>query len=127
MALADDIGGVKVLIKNINDIFLEELTVDTIKTLIQAILSKIEARNQKAFIFFTLESDSKVLFLSAASEDLVKEKNSIYNASNRVKEAAKICGGGGGGRPNFAQAGGKDPSKIPEVLSRLLEDLKAPL
>ena len=34
---------------------------------------------------------------------------------NLVKQAAILCGGNGGGRPDFAQAGGKDPSKASEV------------
>ena len=38
-------------------------------------------------------------------------------AGNIVKAAATVCGGGGGGRPNMAQAGGKDPSKIDEALA----------
>ena len=39
-----------------------------------------------------------------------------------VKEAAAVCGGGGGGRPDMAQAGGKDPSKLEEAL-RIAEEL----
>ena len=36
---------------------------------------------------------------------------------NLIKEVASIVGGGGGGRPNMAQAGGKLPEKIPEALA----------
>jgi alanyl-tRNA synthetase len=38
------------------------------------------------------------------------------HAGNIIKEVAKIAGGGGGGRPDMAQAGGKDPSKLQEAL-----------
>ena len=38
-----------------------------------------------------------------------------------VKEATKICGGGGGGKPDLAQAGGKDPSKLDEALRHVGE------
>ena len=38
-------------------------------------------------------------------------------AGDWVKEAAKITGGGGGGRPNMAQAGGKDPAKLADALA----------
>ena len=41
---------------------------------------------------------------------------------NLVRQAAMLCGGNGGGRPDFAQAGGKDPSKANEVLP-LIEGL----
>jgi alanyl-tRNA synthetase len=47
---------------------------------------------------------------------LVKEG---YSAGNLVKEAAAICGGGGGGKPQVAQAGGKDPTKIKEALMKV--------
>jgi len=39
------------------------------------------------------------------------------HAGNIVKEAARVVGGGGGGRPDFAQAGGRDPSKLDEALA----------
>ena len=42
-----------------------------------------------------------------------------------IREAAKICGGGGGGRPDMAQAGGKDASKINDALKAVEEALKA--
>jgi len=40
---------------------------------------------------------------------------------------AKICGGGGGGRPNLAQAGGKDASKLPEALEAAGHQLRSAL
>jgi len=56
----------------------------------------------------------KVSFVAAVSEDLIKKG---LKAGDWVKEAAKITGGGGGGRPNLAQAGGKDASKVDDALS----------
>jgi len=38
------------------------------------------------------------------------------HAGNIVKEVAKVAGGGGGGRPDMAQAGGKQPEKLSEAL-----------
>ena len=46
------------------------------------------------------------------------------NAANLLKEIAGCVGGGGGGRPNMAQAGGKDPSGIPNAIEKSKEVLK---
>ncbi len=56
----------------------------------------------------------KVSLAVKVSKDLVERG---LHAGNIVKEAARVAGGGGGGRPDFAQAGGKDPSKLAEALA----------
>jgi alanyl-tRNA synthetase len=50
-----------------------------------------------------------------------KDLTAKIQAGRIVKELAPIVGGGGGGRPDFAEAGGKDPSKIGELLSKAPE------
>ncbi len=62
--------------------------------------------------------DGKVLFVIKGTKDLVERG---FHAGNLVREVAKIAGGGGGGRPDFAQAGGKDASKIDEALAEAVE------
>lgn len=62
--------------------------------------------------------DNKVSFVSMATKDVV---NKGIHAGNIIKEVAKIAGGGGGGRPDMAQAGGKEPSKIKEALNAVDE------
>ncbi|HEY8665907.1 MAG TPA: alanine--tRNA ligase [Tepidisphaeraceae bacterium] len=57
--------------------------------------------------------DGKVTFVAAVSDDLIARG---LKAGDWVRETAKVAGGGGGGRPQMAQAGGKDPSKISEAL-----------
>jgi alanyl-tRNA synthetase len=57
--------------------------------------------------------DGKPVIIAAVSDDLVKQG---IHAGNIVKQVAAVVGGSGGGRPNLAQAGGKDPSKLPEAL-----------
>jgi len=59
--------------------------------------------------------DGKVSFVAAVSDDLIAKG---LKAGDWVREAAKVAGGGGGGRPQMAQAGGKDPSKVADALSR---------
>ena len=58
------------------------------------------------------ESDGKVQIVVAVTPDLT----SRVKAGQIVKEIAPIVGGGGGGRPDFAEAGGKQPEKIDEML-----------
>ena len=48
-------------------------------------------------------------------------------AGDIIKNIAMIVGGGGGGRPQFAQAGGKSPDKIPQALERAVEIIKLTL
>lgn len=60
--------------------------------------------------------DGKVNFIAKANDKAVK--NGVH-CGNIVKELAKICGGGGGGRPNMAQAGGKDASQLKAALQAL--------
>ena len=62
-------------------------------------------------IFFALVSE-KVIFVC-------KNKTDKVNAGSLVKEAAIITSGNGGGRPDFAQAGGKDVTKVDEALSKV--------
>ena len=58
-------------------------------------------------------SSGKITFAAAVSPDAIK---SGAHAGNIVREVAKITGGNGGGKPDFAMAGGKDASKIDQAL-----------
>lgn len=66
------------------------------------------------FVFLASSVDDKVIFVA-------KSNRKDLNAGQVVKEAAIICGGNGGGRPDFAQAGGKDISRIKAALQRVKE------
>ena len=70
-------------------------------------------RNNKGLdlVLLAYANDSKVTFVCATSPK--------YDARAVVKEACSICGGGGGGKPDLAQAGGKDPSKLMNALEHL--------
>jgi alanyl-tRNA synthetase len=66
-------------------------------------------------------SDTNVNLVASVSKDLVKK----FHAGNIVKELARMVGGGGGGRPDFAQAGGKEPAQIAAALERAEELIRA--
>jgi alanyl-tRNA synthetase len=61
--------------------------------------------------------DGRVLLVCTVSKALT----SRVRAGDVIKELAAIVGGGGGGRPDFAQAGGSDPSKLDQALARVYE------
>lgn len=75
-------------------------------------------------ILLASEVGGKVNLLAMATPEAVKLG---AHAGNLIKEAAKLVGGGGGGRPNMAQAGGKNPAGIPDVIRSAAEMLKAQL
>lgn len=60
-------------------------------------------------------SEGKVNFVVMATKDVLAKG---IHAGNIIKEVAKIAGGGGGGRQDMAQAGGKDPDKLTEALNK---------
>ena len=68
----------------------------------------------EAFIVFASQVGEKVNLIAMATDGAMKKG---AHAGNLIKEVASIVGGGGGGRPNMAQAGGKNPAKIPEALA----------
>ena len=70
------------------------------------------------FVAATVDMAGKPLLTAMVTEDLVKEG---LNASNVVREAAKLIKGGGGGQPGFAQAGGKDKDGIAQAAQKMRE------
>lgn len=65
--------------------------------------------------------NDKVNLVAAVTKDLTKK----YHAGKLVKEVASRCGGGGGGRPDMAQAGGKNPGQLDEALSFVTDWIKS--
>ncbi|MCM3725232.1 alanine--tRNA ligase [Neobacillus cucumis] len=66
--------------------------------------------------------DGKVNLIAAVTKDLIERG---YHAGKLIKEVASRCGGGGGGRPDMAQAGGKDPEKLDAALQFVNEWVKS--
>ena len=80
--------------------------------LVKQIADNLQNKYQDCLIFVMSVTDSKVLFVAKANKEL---NSKGIMCGNLVKQAAIMCGGNGGGRPDFAQAGGKDPSKANDV------------
>ena len=64
------------------------------------------------------------MLVASVTQDLIDRG---MHAGNLVREAAKIMGGGGGGRPNMAQAGGKDAGQLPAALASVSDWVNANL
>jgi alanyl-tRNA synthetase len=75
-----------------------------------------ELKNQLQSVIVVLASveDGKVHLVAGVTKDLIQKG---FHAGKLVKEVATICGGGGGGRPDMAQAGGKHPEKVRDALA----------
>ena len=83
-----------------------------------------EAKLKKGVVVLCAIMDDKVNIVAKASKEAVA---SGVHVGKIVKEAAKEVGGGGGGRPEMAQAGGKEPEKIPNAMEKAVSVLKAQL
>jgi alanyl-tRNA synthetase len=77
-------------------------------------LDVVRKKHADAAIFLGAATDGKVAMLASVPEALVK---SGFKAGDWIKHVAPIVGGGGGGRPDMAQAGGKDPAQLPDALA----------
>lgn len=101
---ARDIKGIKVVTAKV------DLDVEAMREM----GDRIRQRLGKSVVVLASSRDGKVVFVAMASKDAAEEG---AHAGNIVKEVARIAGGGGGGKPEMAQAGGKDPGKINEALT----------
>jgi alanyl-tRNA synthetase len=82
----------------------------------ESIRQQIDRLRQKAgsaVVVVAWSEDSKVQIIAAVTDDLVKKG---LHAGKLVGQVAKVVGGGGGGKPNMAQAGGREPAKLAEAL-----------
>ncbi|MBR3601848.1 MAG: alanine--tRNA ligase [Lachnospiraceae bacterium] len=66
--------------------------------------------------------EGKVNLIAMVTEEVMKKG---AHAGNLIKGIAALVGGGGGGRPNMAQAGGKNPAGIPDAIGKVAEVLEA--
>ena len=100
----EDINGVQTLIAQV-----EGMTMDNLREMSDWFRNKV---NSGVMIIGSVV-DGRPQLLAAVTDDLTKQG---LHAGNLIKATAAIVGGGGGGRPNLAQAGGKDSSQLPAAL-----------
>jgi alanyl-tRNA synthetase len=108
------IGDFKVLVANMG-----ELDAKSLQTAGERLQQKL---GESAVVLASIPAEGKVSLVAAFSEGVYKGKK--LQADKFIGEIAKICGGGGGGRANLAQAGGRDASKIDEALQSAMNTLK---
>lgn len=108
-----EIDGVKALIAQVN-----VPDMDALRNMGDMLRDKLVS----GVIVLGAEIEGKVNLLTMATKDLLEKG---IHAGNIIREAAKEVGGGGGGRPDMAQAGGKDPAKIKEALEKAFEVIKS--
>jgi alanyl-tRNA synthetase len=116
LAAAKMIGSAAVITQAI-----ENVSPDEMRQLIDVLRRK---RETGLAVMLAGSSDDKVQLVAGLSKDLIDRG---LHAGNWLKEVAPIVGGGGGGRPDLAQAGGKSPEKIPEALEKALETIRVQL
>ena len=104
---AEDVNGVKFLAVKLNDVDMNEL-----RNLSDDLKSKI---GSGVVVLASAMGSDKVNLIVTATDDIVKAG---VHAGNIIKSAAPCVGGGGGGRPNMAQAGGKNPAGIPDAIAQ---------
>ena len=112
---ATEIGGVSVLVARV-----EPTTADALREMTDWFRDRVSSG---VVVLGTVADSGKPQLVAAATKDLGKR----VHAGNIIREAAKIVGGGGGGRPDLAQAGGKDPDKLDDALRHARSLIEAAL
>lgn len=106
-----DVKGVKLLATSVADVDMNGL---------RDLGDQLKEKLGEGVVVLASAKDGKVSLLSMVTDEAQKMG---AHAGNLIKAIAAVVGGGGGGRPNMAQAGGKDPSKIEDAIAKASEVL----
>jgi alanyl-tRNA synthetase len=109
---AEAVGALKVIVAELPGVSAEAL-----KTAAEMLLQKLGAG---AVVLGSVPEPDKVSLVAAFSPEIIEHK---LKAGQFIGGIAKLCGGGGGGRPNLAQAGGRDASQLPAALTTAKQQL----
>ena len=108
LAKQSSVNGTKFLISQVDGVDAKQL---------RDIADLLKEKLGAAVIVLASAGQANVNLVASVGKELTKQ----YHAGNIIKELAGMVGGGGGGRPDFAQAGGKEPAKIDAALKRAEE------
>lgn len=117
LSQAETIGGFQLLVAN-----LEGVDAKALQTAGERLQQKMG--DSGAVVLGSVPEAGKVSLVAAFGSQVIAQG---LQAGKFIGDIAKLCGGGGGGRPNLAQAGGRDESKLPEALAAAQAQLKAKL
>jgi alanyl-tRNA synthetase len=106
-----NIGGIQVLVKKVS--------VDK-PAVLRDMADRFKEKLKSGIVVLGSADTSKTLLIVVVTKDLTDR----FNAGNMIKEIASTVGGGGGGRPDMAQAGGSKPEKLDEALEKAYEIVK---
>ena len=112
LSQAQDVKGVKLLTARMDDLDMNGL---------RNMGDKLKDKLPCGVIVLATNKDDKVNFVVMATKEAVDKG---VHSGNIIAQVAKIAGGGGGGRPNMAQAGGKDSAMIDQALAKAKEVLE---
>jgi alanyl-tRNA synthetase len=116
LSQVETLGTTPVIVAN-----LEAVDPEALKTVAERLLQKL---GEGAVVIGSVPEAGKVSLVAAFSKSAMGKG---LQAGKFIGGIAKLCGGGGGGRPNFAQAGGRDAAKLPEALETAKAQLKEAL
>jgi alanyl-tRNA synthetase len=108
LAKKQSVDGANVLVSQVDGVDAKQL---------RDIADRLNEKLGSGVVVLASAGESNVNLVASVSPDLTRR----YHAGNIIKELARMVGGGGGGRPDFAQAGGKEPAKIDAALKRAEE------
>ncbi len=112
MDKVQEIKGVKLLASSVPDQDMNGL---------RELGDQLKAKIEEGVVVLASSKNGKVSLLAMATDGAIKKG---AHAGRLVKELSKVVGGGGGGRPNMAQAGGKNADKIPDAIARTSQVLE---
>lgn len=115
MSQVEEINGIKVLAVKVEDTDMNGL---------RDLGDQLKNKLQEAILLLASSQEGKVSLVSMATKGAMEKGG---HAGNLIKEVASLVGGGGGGRPNMAQAGGKNPAGIDHALAKAKEVMQAQL